>query len=203
MNRFPLSFYVAVCLMIGLLLSGCTSIKILETWNKPQTAGHFYRKLMIVGIGHDESIRSMVENILVEELRRSGVAAVASHTLVKEIDTAKRADVVAAVRSAGADAVLTIRPIAKGNTNVTQGGESGGIYGTAGNVGGSFIPAAKTYADVTLQSTLYDSTTEALVWSASIETYDADRPTRVSRDLARFYLKNLRRDGFLEPAREP
>ena len=202
MKRHSLNFSATLlmsCLLSAclVLLCGCSSIKVVETWNNPAKAGQHYQKLMIVGIGHDESIRAMAENILVEELRRGGVAAVASHTLVKEIDDAKRDDIVAAVRSAGADAVLTIRPIAKGNTNVTQGGQSEGIYGTAGNVGGSYVPAAKTYSDATLQANLYDSATAELVWSATIATYDADRPSRVSRDLASFFLENLRRDGFL------
>jgi hypothetical protein len=195
----PSAAVLMTCLLSAclVLLCGCSSIKVLETWNNPPVAGHHYQKLMIVGIGHDESVRAVAENILVEELRRGGVTAVASHTLVKEIDDAKRDDIVAAVRSAGADAVLTIRPIAKGTTNVTQDGQSEGIYGTAGNVGGSYVPAAKTYSHATLQANLYDSATTALVWSTTIATYDADRATRVSRDLARFFLESLRRDGFL------
>jgi hypothetical protein len=194
MKQRLLSCLLAACL---LPLCGCSSIKVLETWNKPPVAGHHYRKVMIVGIGHDESIRAETENILVEEFRRGGVTAVASHTLVKEIDSAQREDIVVAVRTAGADAVLTIRPIAKGNPKVTQGGQSGGIYGTATNVGGSYVPSAKTFAQATLQATLYDSTTAGLVWSASIATYDAGRVARVSRDLAHFFLENLRHDGFL------
>ncbi len=186
------------CLSAPLFLCGCSSINVVETWNKPAVAGHQYRKLMIVGIGHDEGIRAEAENILVEELRRGGVTAVASHTLVKEIDSAERDDIVTAVRSVGADGVLTIRPIARGNTNVTQGGKSGGIYGTATNVGGSPLAGTRTYDRATLQATLYDSATTGLVWSATIATYDAGRAARVSRDLAHFFLKKLRQDGFLE-----
>ena len=202
MKRLSLSFSAArlmSCLIFACLLplSGCASIKVLETWNKPQVTGHHYQKLMIVGIGHDESIRAMVENILVDELRKNGVTAVVSHTLVKEIDSAKRDDIVAAVRTAGADAVLTIRPIAKGDTSVTQDGQSWGIYGTATNVGGTILPGARTYADAVIQTNLFDSATAELVWSATISTYDAERPARVSKDLARIILENLRRDGFL------
>jgi hypothetical protein len=185
---------LAACLV---LLNGCSSIKVVETWNKPPVSGHRYTKLMIVGIAHDENLREMAENILVDEMGRSGVTAVASHTLVKEIDNAKREDVVAAVRSVGADAVLTIRAVAKGDTTVTQGGQSGGIYGTAMNDGGVVLQPATTYSLATLQSNLFDVATAEVVWSATIKTYDADRVARVSRDLARFFLENLRKDGFL------
>ncbi len=190
---------ILICLLCVsmLLLSGCSSIKIVETWTKPAEDRSVCQKLMIIGIGHDETVRAMAENIMVEELQRAGVAAVASHTLVKEIDSAKREDVVAAVRATGADGVLTIRPVSKGNTKVTQGGQSEGIYGTAMNFGGSPLAGATTYSRATLQATLYDSKTAGLVWSATIATYDAGSVARVSRELARFFLKSFRRDGFL------
>ena len=120
-----------------LLLSGCSSIKVVESWNSPPFQGHRYHKMMIVAIAHDENLREMAENILVQEFRRNGVAAVASHTIVKEIDNAKREDIVAAVRSVDADVVLSIRAVSKGSTKITQDGQSGGIYGTSTNVGGA------------------------------------------------------------------
>lgn len=192
---FPTSLaaLVAACL----LFAGCSSIKVVETWNNPGKSGHRYHKLLIVGIGHDENLRATAENIMVDELRRSGVIAVASHTLVKEIDNARRDDIVAAVRTSGTDAVLSIRAVARGDTRVTQDGQSGGIYGTATNVGGRALPTARSYSLATLQTNLYDSASAELVWSATITTHDAERAARVSRDLARFFLESLKKDGFL------
>lgn len=200
MKRYSLKFsalsslfsLLAACL----LLSGCSTIKVIETWKKPDAA-YRYQKLMIVGLAHDENLRQMAENILVDELRRGGVTAVASHTLVKEIDNAKREDIVAAVRSIGADAVLSIRAVARGDSRVTQDGQSGGIYGTATNIGGSILPAAKSYSLATLQTNLYDSATAELVWSATIQTYDAEEVARVSRDLARYFLESVRKSRNL------
>ena len=122
---------------ILVLLSGCSSLTVVEDWHNQNAAARHYKKLMILGIAHDENLREMAENIIVDEMERNGVMAVASHTMVKDIDNAKRDDVVTAVRSTGADAVLTIRGISKGDTTVSRPGESGGIYGTATNVGGT------------------------------------------------------------------
>jgi hypothetical protein len=201
MNRHILRFSslsCIVCLSIAcLLLSGCSSIKVVETWNSPGQSGHRYQKLMIVGIGHDENLRKLVENVLVDELKLNGVAAVASHTMVKEIDSARRDDIVAAVRTAGADGVITLRGVAKGDTTVTQDGQSGGIYGTAMNSGGTVLAGARDYSLATLQTNLYDSATAKLVWSATIRTNDVGQAARVSRELARFFLEKLRQDGLL------
>jgi hypothetical protein len=191
---FSLLCLLAACL---LLLSGCSAIKVVETWNNPGKSGQRYQKLLILGIGHDENLRSMAENIMVEELQRNGVAAVASHTQIKEIDGVKRDAIVAAVRATGADAVLSIRAVSKGDTTVTQGGQTGGVYGTAMNTGGTILAGARDYSLATLQTNLYDSATAGLVWTATIKTNDAGRVARVSRELARFFLEQLRKDGFL------
>lgn len=182
---------------VSLLLGGCSSLNVLETWHNPAGTGHRYQKLLIVGIGHDENLRSLAENIIVDELGRNGVTAVASHTMVKEIDNAKRDDVVAAVRTVGADGVIAIRALAKGDTTVSRQGQSDGIYGTAMNSGGSLVPSAKDFALATLQTNLYDSASAELVWTATIKTFDAKDVARVSRELARFFVAQLRKDGLL------
>jgi hypothetical protein len=201
MTRYPLKPSVPfslLCLLAAclLMLGGCSAIKVVETWSNPGKSGQRYQKLMILGIGHDENLRSMAENIMVEELQRNGVAAVASHTQIKEIDGVKRDVIVAAVRATGADAVLSIRAVSKGDTTVTQEGQSS-VYGTAMNVGGTVLAGARDYSLATLQTNLYDSATAGLVWTATVKTNDAGRAARVSRELARFFLEQLRKDGFL------
>lgn len=198
MKRSKISLCFIACLFaLSAILSACSSVKVMETWKNPGSAGHRYQKLMILGIAHDENLRFMAENIIVDELGRCGIAAVASHTIIKEIDNGKREDVIAAVSSTGVDGVLTIRAVTKGDATVTQGGQSGSIYGTATNVGGVILPSAKDYALATLQTNLYDSKSTDLVWSATIKTFDAKEVARVSRELARSFFENLRRDGLL------
>ena len=190
---------LAACLLAAslLLLGGCSSIKALETWRSATPPASPYQKPLIVAIGHDENVRAEVENIMVVELGRAGVTAVASHSCVKEIDRATRDDIVAAVRATGADAVLTIKPGARGDMKVTQGGTNQGIYGTATNFGGTLLAGARTYERALFTVTLYDRASTELVWSATFKTYDADNPGRISRALSSYLLKKLRTDGFL------
>lgn len=185
---------LTICLA---LLNGCSSIKIAETWKQPSWSKAPYQKPMVLAIGYDQNRIAIVEDILVGELGKAGVTAVAGHNYIPLIEGATRDTIVAAVRSAGADAVLSLRVISRGDARVSQGGQTSGIFGTATNVGGSYIPSAKTYDTAALQTNLYDSATAELVWSATITTYDADREARVSRDLAKFFLENLRKNGLL------
>jgi len=180
-----------------LLLAGGSSLTVIEDWHNQNAPQRHYKKLMIIGIANDENLRRLAENVIVDEMGRNGVTAVASYTLIKEVSNEKRDDIVKAVRSAGADAVLTLRAISRGDTTVTRSGEGGGIYGTAMNAGGVNVASAKSYALATLQTNVYDSATTELVWSATIKTYDAENEVRVSRDLAKFFVERLRRDGLL------
>ncbi len=185
-------FLVALCLFLG----GCSSLTVLETWHTQSGPERHYRKLMILGIGQDENRRRLFEDIVVDEMGRLGVMAVASHPYVKNLEKAKRDDIVAAVRSAGADGVLTARPLSVGDTTVTQKGSPGGVYGTAAG-GFSVLKPASGYVLATIQTNLYDAASAELVWTATVKTFDAAREARVSRELARFFVERLRRDRLL------
>ncbi len=182
--------------MGSLLLGGCSSLTVKESWHKTGGSGHTYKKLMILAIANDESRRKLFENVMVDELDRHGVTAVASHTLVKDLEKAKRDDIVAAVKATGADGVITARPVSVGDKTVTQEGMAGPAFGTAAS-GYLNFAGSKDYLRANLQTNLYDSETTELVWTATIDTYDAERIARVSRDLAKFLAERLRLDGFL------
>ncbi len=179
-----------------LLLGGCSSLTVKESWHKTGEPKQKYEKLMILAIANDEGRRKMFENIMVDELGRHGVAAVASHTQVKDLEKAKRDDIVAAVKATGADGVITARPVSVGDKTVTQEGVAGAPFGTAASGYYNFA-GSRDYLRAMMQTNLYDSETAELVWTATIDTFDAERIARVSRELAKFLAKRLRQDGFL------
>jgi hypothetical protein len=185
---------ITMMLLVLLMLGGCASLNVVETWSKPAGQVHRYQKVMVLGISKDENRRSMFENIVVDELSRGQVAAVPSHTILPELDKTNREGVIAAVHAAGCDAVLTTRPTSVGNSTVTQQGPNGSV----GYVyGASPITTYGGYQKATLQINLYDATTEELVWSSTIKTFDAERDAHVSRELGKFFREQLRKDGFL------
>jgi len=186
------SFCQIVIMLV--MLAGCSSLKVMETWHKPASQGHRYQKLMVLGIGNDETLRKTFENIVVDEFRRALVTAVASHAILPDLEKTDREGVVAAVHAAGCDAVLTTRAMSVGDSSVTQQGPNG----TVGVVYGAAPMANRQgFLKATLQSSLFDAASTELVWTATVKTDDADREARVSRDLAKFFLEQLRKDGLL------
>ena len=179
--------------VITTLLTGCASVKVVETWHKPATQTH--QKIMILGIGNDETKRKLFENIVVDELRQRMISAVASHTILPDLDKTDRAGVVAAVHAAGCDAVLTTRVLVKGDGTVSQQQSSGDAPGYV--YGASPLTTYGSFLKATLQANLFDTKTEELVWSATFKTFDADREAKVSRELGKFFFEALRKDGLI------
>jgi len=175
------------------MLTGCASVKVVETWHKPAAQAH--KKIMILGIGGDETKRKLFENIVVDELRQQMITAVASHTILPDLDKTDRAGVVAAVHAAGCDAVLTARVLSKGDSAVTQALPSGDTLGYV--YGASPLTTYGDFLKATLQANLYDAKTEELIWSATFKTFDADREAKVSRELGKFFFEALRKDGLI------
>ena len=79
---------------------------------------------------------------------------------------------------------------------MTQEGVAGAPFGTAAS-GYMNLAGSKDYLRAMLQTNLYDSETAELVWTATIDTFDAERIARVSRELAKFLANRLRQDGFI------
>jgi len=182
-----------LCLFTAALLTGCASLKVVETWHKPAVQTH--QKIMILGIGSDETKRKLFEDIVVDELRHRMITAVASHTILPDLDKTDRAGVVAAVHAAGCDAVLATRVLKKGDDTVTQQSLSGASPGYV--YGASPLTTYGDFLKATLQANLYDAKTEELIWSATFKTFDADREAKVSRELGKFFFEALRKDGLI------
>lgn len=183
------------CLVvIAVLISGgCSSINVMETWHKPAVQGHRYQKILILGIARDENMRSTFENLAADELSKHQIQAVPANTIIPvlNMDKAVRADIVAAVKSSGCDAVLTTRALKVGESAVSQGGQSAYIYGV------NSLSSHYDFKKATLQISMFDIASEALVWSATVTTSDGDETAKVSRDMGKFFFENLRRDGLL------
>ena len=187
--------FLCCCLAVIMLLAvgGCSSINVMETWHKPAVQGHRYQKIMILGIARDENMRSTFENLAADELSKHQVVAVPANTIIPvlNMDKTNRADIAAIIKASGCDAVLTTRALKVGESVVSQGGQSAYIYGA------NAMSSHYDFKKATLQISMFDVATEALVWSATITTSDGDATAKVSRDLGKFFFENLRRDGLL------
>lgn len=176
-----------------LLTGGCSSIQVKETWHKPAGEARRYQKILILGVARDENMRSTFENLAADELSKHQVQAVPANTIIPALnmDKTTREAIFTVVKASGCDAVLTTRAMKVGESIVSQGGQSAYIYGA------NALSSHYDFKKATLQISMFDVATEALVWSATVTTSEGDATAKVSRDLGKFFFENLRRDGLI------
>jgi uncharacterized protein YcfL len=186
--------YVLHLVLAAVLLSGCSSTQVLETWHSSTvTADNQYKKLLIVNLNLDENVRKMYENVVTGEMTDKKIVAVASHKYLPFKEKYNMEDAKSAVRESGCDAVLTIRGLTSGNQQLSQQGQGSVLYGEG------FIPSSWDDVKIAkLQLSLYHVETKQLVWSATVKATNDDNKFIQSRDLGKLLIKLLRQDGMVQ-----
>ena len=165
-----------------LLLSGCQTTEILNTWsNDPQTQK--FNKLLIIAVIKERIYRDLLEQKLVATLQADGIDAAAASNLFPDAAVMDEAMTDTAMKQAGADSVMVIRLVdtrkevvyTPGTTYIP--GAYGGRYsmGYYGYYGGGYsvisTPGYSTEYNIsTAETTLFSAANNKRVWSTITET---------------------------------
>jgi hypothetical protein len=176
------------------LVAACASTTIVEQWQSPGYAGGPFRRILVVGVTQDATVRRIFEDEFVRQLRERGTEAVASYTLIPEDGQADRPRLERAVQASRADGVILTRVLkVEKKTQVVPGTPAFpmyrdiyGYYGTGwGGVwtGYASPPAVFQYDEVKVETKLFQAGNAALVWAAQSEVF---APTDARKDSADF-----------------
>ena len=206
-----LRILVLVC--TASMLLACSSTDITGSWTNPDFKGEV-KKIYLVGIAKDEMNRRVFEDSFSNHLFSMGVSTESSYRDIMTSSEVDKETLAQKMAEKGCDSVLLTRLIGqRKETELIHGGYSGYIpgpyYGGRGhyarppyyNSWGSYYgrrhdvfytpPSKNEYVILTVESVMYDLRTEALIWSAQLETVvegsiDAmmqNYVTQVSKDL--------------------
>ena len=175
-SRLLLLFYTV------LLLSGCQTTEILNTWSdSPQTEK--FSKVLVIAVFKERVYRDLLEQKLVAALQADGINAEAASNLFPDAAVMDEAMTDSAMKQAGADSVMVIRLVdtrkevvyTPGTTYVPGG--YGGRYsmGYYGYYGGGYsvvsTPGYTTeYNIATAETTVFSAASNKRVWSTLTET---------------------------------
>lgn len=164
------------------LLTGCQTTEVLNTWtdgNRDKT----FHDVLVIAVLKERVYRDLMEQRMVELLETQGVEAEAGSSRFPEEGPVDQATIDNMVRQADADSVMIIRLVdTRKETVYTPGttyvpGGYGGRYsmGYYGYYGGGYTvmstPGYTTeYSIATVETTLFDSSTNQRVWSTITET---------------------------------
>jgi hypothetical protein len=165
-----------------LLLSGCQTTEVLNTWSS-DSKPHKFNKVLVLAALKEPVYRDLLEQKLVTALKADGITAVAASSLYPEAGEMTEAMTDAAVKQAGADAVMVIRlvdtrkeVVHTPGTVYVPGGYGGRYgYGYYGYYGGAYTafssPGYSTeYNIATVETTVFSAASNKRAWSTITET---------------------------------
>jgi hypothetical protein len=195
-----------VCVSIWSLVS-CGGTKLTSVW-KDTTYEGTIDKIMVVSITENTRNRLIFEREFVEAFRKAGVLAIASVDITPKNLESNEDFILAEARKQGISMILVTHLIGVEDKEVyhppkTYTVPSRGYY----NHFHSYYPRVYEYVhepgyytkhkSVNLETNLYETKTEKLVWSVTSETIDPESVDTIIKSLSKVVIKDLRKQKLL------
>lgn len=183
-------------------LGACSTTRIVTRWREPSFTGPALKKLMVMGITRQATVRRVFENTFVSALGDAGVAAVASHVRLPQDGPPEREDVVKAVRDAGVDGVMVSRLIAR-EREVRSDMQMElvpmrSLYPGLGRVWVRvYEPREIEIVHLLAETTVYRASDGQLLWSGITDSAEPTNWETATRGFARSAIDALREAGVL------
>lgn len=193
---------IRICLFSAVALAGCAGpTKILQQWQDPAYTGDPMKRIFVIGVTRDGTVRRVFEDAFCAQLRARAVECVQSYTLVPEDGLAPRDRYEQAMREARVHSVFLARVLrVEKRTEVVPTGPVmfGGAYGYYGRAWGGPLymgyaapPTVFQYDEAFAESRLFSVKSDQPVWTAQREIFAPSNPQRDSADFVRTMIEAL------------
>lgn len=166
-------------LLISILLISCSS-------TKPSLKETFYssaeikplKKVMIIGMAVDQDIRKQFENNFAASLKKNNLACTKSISMIPDYKNLTREKVSQLVRGKTLDAVFVVRPVKQSKETIVRTQAPVSNDNLLSYYFDKYYPVVEgqrviNMSWVQLQVSIYDATTEKLMWQGLSKQFDA------------------------------
>jgi len=169
------------CLIVfAAVVAACTTAKPIAEWRNRAYTGGPFENILIVGISDRVTSRRAFENSFVDRLGEEQIKATAAFAVMPENARPTEENIRAVIEDIHFDAVLTTHLVGVDEKEIYQpvayrpAPYYRSFYGYYGRVGGYVYEPGyyRRQTNVRLETNLYDTRSEALVWSMQSETID-------------------------------
>jgi hypothetical protein len=183
----PLLRPCGIALAAVMLIASCSSTKMVNSWKAPGFSKATVKKVLVLGISPNPSIRRTYEDTFSVELEKLGYQAVSGYLWAPDPTNIDKDAIIAKIRAENVTNVLVTRIVnskdvvtyVSPTVSVGYGGYGPAYYGSWSSyysVGYSTMVSpgyTTTNTVVTLETNFYDASKEkdALVWSGHSETW--------------------------------
>ena len=197
-----------ILLILLLSFTSCTSTKLTSVW-RDNTFEGYIDTLMVVAVTENTRNRLIFERKFVEEFVKAGIEAVASIDVIPPEETANEDAILTAAKKREISMIMVTHLIGVEDKEVfhppkTYTVPSRGYYGRFN----SYYPHVYEYVhepgyytkhkSVNLETNLYETKNEKLIWSVTSETIDPGSVNTIIESLSNEVIKNLRKHNLLQ-----
>jgi hypothetical protein len=200
--------WIPALALAGVVVVACAATRITSSWLDEAYTGGPLKRVLVVGISEKESVRKTFEDTFVAEMKTAGVDAAASYPLLPEIKEGDADAIRSAARSLSVDRVLVTRLVAVEEKEVFNPPVTAPVprdyyysYGWYYSTAFDSVNKAGYYSSqefVKLESNLYDTNTEGLIWSAATETIDPEETAAAARELFQVLVADMKAKGLIQ-----
>lgn len=175
------------------LVAGCASTTVRDSWRDPDYRGPAFRKVLVLGVSSDLADRRLFEDIMAQRVSAAGAEGLPAYRFLPEGGKVAEAELERAVKASGADALLMsrIRQVDRRTQVTTQMVPAGmgpgfGPWGPGwyGMYAGWYpVTDVRQYDIAVIETSLFDTAPRKLVWAGTTETYE---PRSVQQDAPGF-----------------
>jgi hypothetical protein len=195
---------------LALLLCACASTgdRVVKVFEDRAALDSPYTRILVVGAHAETGTRRTFEDSVVRALASLGAEARSSLAVMDAAQNIDRESVVAAMREAGADAVLVTRVVDIETQSEIEQGQTQAELARRNDVPLAdffryeYVESADamtvtTVRTVILETDVYDAASEKKVWSVESTSFDKQTAYGVIDGVARAISAELERDGLI------
>ena len=203
-SRLSLAATLTAAALSGIvLLAGCATTRLVDTWKDPAFTGPKFSRVLVVGISRSDANRRIFEDGFAGALQAGGTTAVASYPVMAIGPTVDNAQIDAAAGKSNADAVMVTRVLrVTRKVDVQPGYVSPGFYGRGfrgyyGTAWAAIPPDVDVYDVITIESTLWNMRTDKPVWSGTSEVTEPKSVAAATTELSKSLIAKMKADGVI------
>jgi hypothetical protein len=203
MKNSVISLIVAA--LVGMLLNGCASTKLTQTWVDKSSKGKTVSNVLVIGIANEESNRRLFESTFVKKLEAVGVEAVSSADAIPLPADLKleKEKILQAINKFNNDAVLITHVAGIDSSTTYQRavvGRGVGYYGYYRRYAYHHVilpSRVDSHNRFCLETNLYDAKSEKLIWSGRSQSREPEFIGKLIGEVIEVVVKDMQKNKLL------
>ena len=208
--RKKLWMILALLSALLVLLTACSSTKLLSSWHKPDLTAQPLQKVLILGVMPNDLQRRTIEDAFLQRLAKESVTGIAGYTLMHNPeDYDEIAEIREAVHKSGADAAMIItlvenkeqeRYVPPSVDYIPSYGMGYGFYNYYGmSYQAVYRPGYKTIDQIVkLETTVFLTETEEMIWAGSTESFNPPSTDKIVSENTNLIVESMKKAGLIK-----